>query len=67
MALYKTNKVNPLAGCLPLLLQMPILFSVYYVVMKHKDLYAHTNFLWIGSSFAAQFPKFWASASRTPT
>ncbi len=58
MALYKTNKVNPLAGCLPLLLQMPILFSVYYVVLQHKDLYAHTNFLWIGSSFAAQFPKF---------
>jgi YidC/Oxa1 family membrane protein insertase len=58
MALYKSNKVNPLAGCLPLLLQMPILFSVYYVVLQHKDLYAHTNFLWIGSSFAAQFPKF---------
>jgi YidC/Oxa1 family membrane protein insertase len=58
MALYKTNKVNPLAGCLPLLLQMPILFSVYYVVLQHKDLYAHTNFLWIGSSLAAQFPKF---------
>jgi YidC/Oxa1 family membrane protein insertase len=57
MALYKNNKVNPLAGCLPLLAQMPILFSVYYVVIMHKDLYATTNFLWIGPTFAAMLPK----------
>ena len=57
MALYKNNKVNPLAGCLPLLAQMPILFSVYYVVIMHKDLYATTNFLWIGSSLAQSVPK----------
>jgi YidC/Oxa1 family membrane protein insertase len=57
MALYKTNNVNPLAGCLPLLAQMPILFSVYYVVIMHKDLYATTNFLWIGSPLANEVPK----------
>jgi YidC/Oxa1 family membrane protein insertase len=57
MALYKTNKVNPLAGCLPLLAQMPILFSVYYVVIMHKDLYASTNFLWINPAMAAMLPK----------
>jgi YidC/Oxa1 family membrane protein insertase len=57
MAIYKTNNVNPLAGCLPLLLQMPILFSVYYVVTLHKDAYATTNFLWIGSSLATEVPK----------
>jgi len=66
MALYKTNNVNPLAGCLPLLAQMPILFSVYYVVIMHKDLYATTNFLWIGSSFASQFPKFMAASLAQP-
>jgi len=66
MALYKTNNVNPLAGCLPLLAQMPILFSVYYVVIMHKDLYATTNFLWIGSSFAAQFPKVMAASLAQP-
>ncbi len=30
MKLYQENKVNPAGGCLPLLIQMPILFSLYY-------------------------------------
>ena len=29
MALYKQNKVNPAAGCLPILPQIPIFFSLY--------------------------------------
>lgn len=29
MALYKENKVNPLSGCLPLLVQLPFLFALY--------------------------------------
>jgi len=57
MALYKANNVNPLAGCLPLLAQMPVLFSVYYVVVLHKNLYETTNFLWIGSALASHAPK----------
>lgn len=57
MALYKANNVNPLAGCLPLLAQMPVLFSVYYVVVLHKDLYSTTHFLWIGSPLATMVPK----------
>ena len=32
MKLYKDNKVNPLASCLPLLVQLPILISLYYVL-----------------------------------
>lgn len=32
MKFYKENKINPAAGCLPLLLQMPILFGLYRVV-----------------------------------
>jgi YidC/Oxa1 family membrane protein insertase len=34
MKLYKENKVNPAGGCLPLLIQMPILFSLYYVISQ---------------------------------
>ena len=34
MRLYKENKVNPAGGCLPLLMQMPILFSLYYVISQ---------------------------------
>ena len=29
MAFYKENKINPLAGCLPLLVQLPIFFSLF--------------------------------------
>ncbi len=32
MKVYQENKVNPAGGCLPLLIQMPILFSLYYVI-----------------------------------
>lgn len=31
---YKTNKINPLGSCLPLLIQLPILFMLYYVFMN---------------------------------
>ncbi len=32
MALYKANKVNPAAGCLPLIVQMPLLFAMFQVI-----------------------------------
>ena len=33
MKFYKENKVNPMAGCLPLVLQMPIFFALYQVLI----------------------------------
>ena len=44
MELYKTNKVNPAAGCLPILLQIPIFFSLYKVIfvtleLRHADFF----------------------------
>lgn len=36
--LYKKEGINPLGGCLPLLLQFPILISLFWVFMKHFDL-----------------------------
>jgi YidC/Oxa1 family membrane protein insertase len=33
MALYKAEKVNPLAGCLPTLIQIPIMYSLYKVLL----------------------------------
>ena len=32
MELYKTNKVNPFASCLPILIQLPILIALYMVL-----------------------------------
>lgn len=44
--MYKENHVNPLAGCLPLLIQMPILFGIYYGVRDfHYE--GPANFLWM--------------------
>lgn len=34
MDFYKNNKVNPFSGCLPLIIQIPILISLYYVFFK---------------------------------
>jgi YidC/Oxa1 family membrane protein insertase len=38
MALYKSAKVNPAAGCLPILIQIPIFFSLYKVIFVTLDL-----------------------------
>ena len=35
MEMYKKEKVNPAAGCLPILLQIPIFFSLYKVIFRH--------------------------------
>lgn len=57
MALYKEHRVNPFAGCLPMLVQYPVIISVYYVVMNHKQLFENQNWLWIGTSIAQASPK----------
>jgi YidC/Oxa1 family membrane protein insertase len=35
MALYKEHGVNPLAGCLPMVIQLPILFGLYWAINEH--------------------------------
>lgn len=45
-ALYKKHGVNPIAGCLPMLLQFPILFALYRVLSIAIEL-RHQPFLWI--------------------
>ena len=44
--LFKEEKVNPLAGCLPLILQIPIFFALYKVLYLAIEM-RHQNFLWI--------------------
>jgi YidC/Oxa1 family membrane protein insertase len=45
-ALYKTAGVNPLAGCLPLLIQMPFLASIFYAI-RDFGYVSQPSFLWI--------------------
>jgi YidC/Oxa1 family membrane protein insertase len=47
MELYKKNKVNPASGCLPILLQIPIFFSLYKVIFVTIELRHAPWFGWI--------------------
>jgi YidC/Oxa1 family membrane protein insertase len=46
MQLYQAHKVNPLGGCLPMLLQMPIWFALYATLQTSVELYREP-FLWV--------------------
>ena len=52
MTLYREHKVNPFAGCWPMLVQYPVIISVYYVVLNHKALFGNQTWFWIGSAFS---------------
>lgn len=45
MALFQKHGVNPLAGCLPIFVQMPILIAMYHAIMRTEAIEAQT-FLW---------------------
>ncbi len=47
MALYKKYKVNPFGGCLPLLLQIPVFFALYKLLMVSIELRHAPFILWI--------------------
>jgi len=47
MNLYKTYKVNPLGGCLPMLLQIPVFFALYKVLLQAIELRHAPFMLWI--------------------
>lgn len=46
MELWKKEKVNPFGGCLPMLLQMPVLIGIYWVLMKSVELRQAPFLLW---------------------
>ncbi|MBM7572520.1 YidC family membrane integrase SpoIIIJ [Aquibacillus albus] len=45
MELFQKNGVNPLAGCLPIIVQMPILLAFYHAIMRTAEIKEH-SFLW---------------------
>lgn len=46
MKLFQQNGVNPLAGCFPIIVQMPILIALYQAIMRNDHIREHT-FLWM--------------------
>lgn len=55
MMLFKSNKVNPMSGCLPMVLQMPVYFALYKVLWNAIELY-HAPFFWFYRDLAAPDP-----------
>ena len=47
MELYKTEKINPLAGCLPIVVQIPVFFSLYKVLFISIEMRHAPFFGWI--------------------
>jgi YidC/Oxa1 family membrane protein insertase len=55
MALYKFHKVNPLGGCLPMLIQIPIFFGLYKALLYSIEL-RHSPFFWWIQDLSAKDP-----------
>ena len=54
MELYKKHKVNPVGGCLPMVLQIPIFFALYKALLISIELRHAPFFLWITDLAAAE-------------
>jgi YidC/Oxa1 family membrane protein insertase len=55
MAMYKKEKVNPLGGCLPMLVQIPVFISLYWVLIETVEIRQADFALWI-QDLSAQDP-----------
>ncbi len=55
--LYKELGVNPLSGCLPMLIQMPFLISIFYALRSYQYDPEYMSFLWL-PSLGAKDPMF---------
>jgi YidC/Oxa1 family membrane protein insertase len=47
MELYKTEKINPVGGCLPILVQMPVFISLYWVLLGSVEMRNAPWVLWV--------------------
>lgn len=47
MELYKKEKINPLGGCLPILIQIPVFIALYYVLLESVELRQAPFIFWI--------------------
>ncbi len=57
MAMYKREKVNPMGGCLPIMVQIPVFISLYWVLIETVELRQAPFILWV-QDLSAQDPFF---------
>jgi YidC/Oxa1 family membrane protein insertase len=53
MELYRTEKINPLGGCLPIVIQIPVFISLYWVILSSVELRHAPFYGWINDLSAA--------------
>lgn len=56
MLLYKRFGINPASGCLPLIVQMPILFLVWKAISQYQFQFYEARFFWIGNLAVPDMP-----------
>ncbi|MDB5095435.1 MAG: rane protein insertase YidC [Candidatus Eremiobacteraeota bacterium] len=70
MALYKEHKVNPVAGCIPMLIQMPILIGLYWAIQNQvavpNSIFKQEHWLWIGTEFSRAHPDILGTSLAVP-
>ncbi|MBE2291230.1 MAG: membrane protein insertase YidC [Xanthomonadales bacterium] len=57
MELYKKEKINPMGGCLPILVQMPVFLALYWVLVESVEL-RHAPWIWWIQDLTARDPYF---------
>jgi YidC/Oxa1 family membrane protein insertase len=57
MKLFREHNINPLGGCLPMLIQFPIFIAIYQAILHHSDQFTHAAWLWIGSPMSQHSPQ----------
>lgn len=60
--LFMKAGVNPFGGCLPLFIQMPILYGIYTTIMNFRHVFEseQVHFLWIGGWLSNHYPQYFA-------
>ncbi len=53
MEMYKTEKINPLGGCLPVLVQIPVFIALYWVLLESVELRQAPFMLWLNDLSSA--------------
>jgi YidC/Oxa1 family membrane protein insertase len=57
MDLYKTEKINPLGGCLPIVVQIPVFIALYWVLLESVEMRQAPFILWV-QDLSAKDPYF---------
>jgi YidC/Oxa1 family membrane protein insertase len=56
MELYRDYGVNPMAGCFPMFVQLPLFLTVYQCMLLYQFEFQKGTFLWVNPNVAKQFP-----------